>query len=64
MAREAVEMRAMQLFLDDYVVDNEPSWRGPIPIWARHDVTQFAGHPEAAVGGGPNVTPGLGCSRL
>ena len=30
--REAVGMRNLQLFLEDYVADNEPSWRGPIPV--------------------------------
>ena len=54
--REAVGMRNLQLFLDDYVADNEPSWRGPIPVWARDDVARFAGHPGAASEGGPNVT--------
>ena len=49
-------MRALQLFLDDYVADDEPSWRGPIPVMARGEVAKFAGHPEAAADGGPNVT--------
>ena len=49
-------MRALQLFVDDYVPDSEPSWRGPIPVWARKEVASFAEHSEAAADGGPNVT--------
>ena len=49
-------MRALQPFLNDFVADSEPSWRGPIPVWARSDVARFAGHPEAASDGGPNIT--------
>ena len=29
---------------------------GPIPVWARDDVARFAGYPDAASHGGPNVT--------
>ena len=54
--REAVGMRALQLFLNDFVADSEPSWRGPIPVWARREVARFAGHPEAASDDGPNIT--------
>ena len=54
--REAIGMRALQLFLDDYAEDSEPSWRGPIPVWARHQVATFASAPTAAATGGPNVT--------
>ena len=38
--REAIGMRATQLFLDDFERDAEPSWRGPIPVWARRDVAR------------------------
>ena len=54
--REAVGMRALQLFMEDYAADSEPSWRGPIPAWARHQVAAFADAPAAAATGGPNVT--------
>ena len=53
--KEAIGMRALQLFVDDYVPDSEPTWRGPIPVWARKEVASFAEHPEAAADGGPNV---------
>ena len=54
--REAIGMRATQLFLDDFERDSEPSWRGPIPVWARRDVARFADFSEAAAEGGPNIT--------
>ena len=54
--REAIGMRALQLFLEDYAADSEPSWRGPIPVWARQQVAAFADAPTAAATGGPNVT--------
>ena len=54
--REAIGMRALQLFMEDYAADSEPSWRGPIPVWARQQVAAFAAAPAAAATGGPNVT--------
>ena len=54
--REAIGMRALQLFMEDYAADCEPSWRGPIPVWARQQVAAFAAAPAAAATGGPNVT--------
>ena len=54
--RGATGMRALQLFMEDYAADSEPPWRGPIPVWARHQVAAFADAPAAAATGGPNVT--------